>query len=233
VIANPSEKKSTFPAVIPAAAMEKQGTEKQGAVNTPAVAASVAPVIVAAVAPAIAPAATVLTPVVKQPAKPMAAPVVPLPARRANSPRYYLTGDAPIVDAPSIGPKTATRFQQIGLTTVDDLVQADPTEVAAKLNTRHITKEVIQEWQAQSTLMVQVPGLRGHDAQLLVAAGVRDQAALRTSGAIGLLSAVTEVAGTSQGRSILRDSSAPDLKEVTGWITAANQTESSVELKAG
>ncbi len=168
-----------------------------------------------------------------------ALPAVPLPVRAPRSPRYYLKADAPIVDAPSIGPKTATRFQQIGLTTVEDLLRADAAEAALSLNTRHITREVIEEWQAQSTLMVQVPGLRGHDAQLLVAAAVRDQQSLSNAVAAKLLVAVSEIADSSEGRSILRDSSAPDLDEVTSWIAAARlvsetpEMQASPDLKAG
>jgi hypothetical protein len=137
--------------------------------------------------------------------------------------RYYLKSEAPIVDAPSIGPKTAARFNAIGMITVDEFLNADPEMTAGKLAVRHITPDVIREWQAQSRLMVEVPGLRGHDAQLLVAASVETSDQLRESHAAELLDAVTAVTKTPLGKSILRDGSAPDLNEVKSWITAAQQ----------
>jgi hypothetical protein len=70
--------------------------------------------------------------------------------------------------------------------------------------------------------MVEVPGLRGHDAQLLVAANVDTPVQLRDSNAAELLDAVTAVTTTPHGKSILRDGSAPDLEEVESWIAAAH-----------
>ena len=150
---------------------------------------------------------------------------------RPAGPRYYLKAEAPIVDAPSIGPKTASRFHQLGLTTVDDLLQADADDISARMNTRHINSDVIREWQAQSSLMLNVPGLRGHDAQLLVAAKVMTRESLRSIAAEELLDAVSQVAATTQGRSILRDSAPPDLAEVNEWIAAATQAATSMELQ--
>ena len=140
---------------------------------------------------------------------------------RSTAMRYYLKSEAPIVDAPSIGAKTAARFNAIGIITIDEFLNADPEITASKLAVRHITPDVIREWQAQSKLMVEVPGLRGHDAQLLVAANVETSDQLRDSNAAGLLDAVTAVTTTALGKSILRDGSAPDLDEVKSWIAAA------------
>lgn len=165
----------------------------------------------------------------------------PAKSTKTHARRFYLRLDAPIVDAPSIGPKTATRFQQVGLKTISELLEADPDEVARKLSTRHITADVLRDWQAQSTLMVDVPGLRGHDAQLLVAADVRNKPSLQASTPRELLDKVLEVAATAHGRSILRDSAVPDLEEVTEWIagslddtsTKADPAEERIESLAG
>lgn len=162
-------------------------------------------------------------PAMVQPAVAQAAAVkraVAVPDRSAAM-RCYLKSEAPIVDAPSIGPKTATRFNAIGMTTVEEFLNADPEITASKLAVRHITPDVIREWQAQSRLMVEVPGLRGHDAQLLVAARVETSDQLSDSNAAGLLDAVKAVTTTALGKSILRDGSAPDLDEVKSWIAAA------------
>ena len=84
---------------------------------------------------------------------------------------------------------------------------------------------MIREWQAQSKLMVEIPGLRGHDAQLLVAAKVDTPEQLRESNAEELLDAVTAVTTTPLGKSILRDGSPPDLHEVQSWIAASHNDQ--------
>lgn len=229
-----AEKQST---VAPAASMPPAAIP---IVTNPSLADTVVPAVavIAAVAPAVAP--VINKPAISAPKKPEPKTVEPAPleSKQGSSPRetkavietkptsrrFFLRLDAPIVDAPSIGPKTATRFQQIGLKTISELLESDPDEMARKLSTRHITADVLRDWQAQSTLMVEVPGLRGHDAQLLVAADVRNKAGLQTSEASELLDKVLEVAGSAHGRSILRDSSAPDLEEVSEWIAAASDT---------
>lgn len=146
--------------------------------------------------------------------------------------RYFLHAEAPIVDAPSIGPKTAVRFREAGLTTIDDLLKADPSSLASRLAVRHITPDVIRDWQAQASLMISVAGLRGHDAQMLVAAEIRDRSALREASADELCRQMQAIAGTSQGRTILRDSPVPDLAEITGWLTEARRTQETVLPRA-
>lgn len=140
-----------------------------------------------------------------------------------SAPRFYLNADDDIVDAPSIGPKTATRFHAIEMHKVRDFLNADPESTARKLDTRHITAAVVRDWQDQSRLMIDVPGLRGHDAQILVAAGIRNHTALSQSTVRELLKQVIHVAGTTEGKRILRSGAVPDEAEVTEWIAAAQQ----------
>ncbi|MCA9147987.1 MAG: DUF4332 domain-containing protein, partial [Planctomycetales bacterium] len=58
---------------------------------------------------------------------------------RAETLRFYLEPADPIVDAPSIGPKTAERFHAIGVTTVQELLDLDANDAAARINYRRIT----------------------------------------------------------------------------------------------
>jgi len=140
------------------------------------------------------------------------------------APRFFLNLNDDIVDAPSIGPKTATRFQEIEMHKVRDFLNADAEATAKKLSTRHITATVVRDWQDQSRLMIDVAGLRGHDAQILVAAGIRNRTALSQSTVAELLKQVINVAGTTEGKRILRSGAVPDAAEVTEWIASAQQT---------
>lgn len=143
--------------------------------------------------------------------------------------RFYLQRDSSLPEAPTIGPRTAQRLERIGLYTVDDLLQADPDQVAEKLRHRRITGDTIRQWQCQATLVCRIPMLRGHDAQLLVAAGVRRPEELMHYDPRELLGKIDEVVATVEGRRILRGSPAPDLKEIQDWILYANHHR---ELKA-
>ena len=62
-----------------------------------------------------------------------------------------------LVDAPSIGPKTAKRFAKIGITTVAQFLEASPAAVADQLRTRWIKTETIVDWQEQARLVATVP----------------------------------------------------------------------------
>ena len=85
-----------------------------------------------------------------------------------------LDAQAPVVDAPSIGPKTAKRLESLGVKTIADLLALSPQDGEAKIAQRHISAQLILDWQAQAALACTVPGLRSREAQALVACGVHN-----------------------------------------------------------
>lgn len=101
--------------------------------------------------------------------------------------RFSLTGGAPIVDAPSIGPKTAKRFHAIGIHTVSDFLALSPATTAVLLKTKHISAIDIADWQSEAMLACTIPDLKSREAQALVACGMRDIEALSQAdaGALG------------------------------------------------
>lgn len=56
--------------------------------------------------------------------------------------------ESELADAPSIGPKTAMRFQQIGITKIGQFLAADVQQMADQLNTSWIKPELLADWQA-------------------------------------------------------------------------------------
>ncbi len=157
----------------------------------------------------------------QRPAVPPESP--PTNAESEESPRYYLERNRPVVDAPSIGPKTAERLQNVGIETVQDLLDCDPDAVAAQLDVRHVSANTIREWQAQAQLVCDVAGLRGHDAQILVACEINDLDSLSAQNPATLLDRVETFLATTEGERILRGSTRPDLDEVTDWIQSARR----------
>jgi predicted flap endonuclease-1-like 5' DNA nuclease len=143
--------------------------------------------------------------------------------------RFYLQRDAPVVDAPSIGERMEERLQAIGIYTVEDLLNADTEEVASELDHRRVDADTVLQWQQQTTLVCCVPMLRGHDAQLLVAAEVLTPEDLANCDAEDLFGIIEPIALSNEGKRILRGGKLPDLDEVTDWINFAQHTR---ELRA-
>ncbi len=138
--------------------------------------------------------------------------------------RWYLDLDDDVVDAPSIGPKTARRLNRIGIRTVVDLLRADPDEASAELGVRYITPELLTSWQDQARLVCRIPGLRGHDAQILVACNWHDPEDIAEADAEEMLDVVSRFTKTADGERILRSSKPPDLDEVLDWIAWAAES---------
>ncbi len=149
------------------------------------------------------------------------------PATIPFRPRLQLSGSrlsvrAPIVEAPSIGPKTAARFEAIGIETVGDLLEASPATTARRLATRWIDQQRLADWQAQAELMCSVPDLIARDVKLLVGSGCRTPQKLADSDVDGLHKSIARFAVTSDGRRALRGASAPEKEDIARWINSAN-----------
>ena len=146
-----------------------------------------------------------------------------VPAERTGGMRFFLSRTSEVEKAPSIGPRTAQMMETIGVRTIEDLLSMAPDRLAEKLNHRRITSSVIQQWQAQSRLMCQIPELRGHDAQILVACRVTTPENLASKKPAELFAIVEPFSSSKEGERIIRNGRKPDLAEVTEWIQwAAN-----------
>lgn len=144
-----------------------------------------------------------------------------LPTRGKNL-QFYLQLSSPLADAPSIGPKMAERLAVLNLATVEDFLNLDVEAANNKLRSRFITADTLRDWQTQATLVCRIPQLRGHDAQLLVACGIREPGHLIGLDPQSLFTRVDAYSRTPPGERILRNSERPDLAEVTRWIEYAS-----------
>ena len=140
-----------------------------------------------------------------------------------DGPKIYLTREQDVVDAPSIGPKTAEKLNAAGIDCVDDLLKAHPIALAARLDDRHITEQTVIDWQDQALLVCTIPGLRGTGAQLLVGAGYRTTEAMAEADAAELCAAVLAFATGSDGQRVLRDGTPPDIEKIKAWAESARK----------
>jgi hypothetical protein len=145
--------------------------------------------------------------------------------RRADSAetKFYLQLDDDLVAAPSIGRKTAKRFARIGVATVDDFLALRPSVAADGIDARHITAETIRQWQDQAKLVCRIPGLRGHDAQILVGCNYRHPNQIAQADPDAVLAKVEPYIQTRAGQWVVRSGKAPDREEVAGWIANAGR----------
>ncbi len=150
------------------------------------------------------------------------APPRPSVERPAEA-HVYLTESDDLEAAPSIGPKTADRFSEIGIHTVADFLTANPEELADRLNDPHFDAETLLDWQDQAKLVMSVPGLRGTHAQLLVGAGYKTAQAVAEADPLALSANVLKFATTSAGKRVLREGRPPDIEKIKGWVDVAKQ----------
>lgn len=139
--------------------------------------------------------------------------------------RFYLGLDNDIVDAPSIGPRTAERLRAVGVYTVRDLLNCDVDTLAPNITARHITASVLTDWKDQARLVCTVPFLRGTHAQLLVGAGYRTPQRVAAADQSELMSAILRFATTREGQSVLRNGPPPEPEKVDAWVRNAGEAE--------
>jgi hypothetical protein len=149
----------------------------------------------------------------------------PIPVRpsedRGEAGRAYLFESDDLEAAPSIGPKTAERFAAVGVRTVGDFLECDPHTLAEDLDDPHFDSETLIDWQDQAQMVIDVPGLRGTHAQLLVGAGYRTAEAVAEADPVVLSAHVLKFAATSAGKRVLREGRPPDIEKIKGWVDAA------------
>lgn len=145
-----------------------------------------------------------------------------LPSKRPQvQPNFYLKINDDVVDAPSIGPKTAARLQVIDIHTVRQLLDAAPSEVAERLGVGYVTEKTVRDWQDQARLQIEIPRLRGHDAQFLVGCGYRTVEQVVAATPETVLVDLQAFLMTSEGERLFRVGNEPDLDEVKSWIENA------------
>ncbi len=155
-----------------------------------------------------------------------------LGARQMSASSSRITLESDIVDAPSIGPKTAARFYAIGIDTIGDFLAADAAAMADALNAKWMDESVLRNWQAQTRLVLHVPALCGYKAQLLMGIECTTVDQLAAADLDSLYDAVDYFATTDAGTRILRSASPPTREEVAKWIASAAAAETSTTASA-
>ena len=92
---------------------------------------------------------------------------------------------------------------------------------------RYIKADTLSDWKDQTRLMVDAPGLRVLDSQILVGAGIRNVDDLARASAKSVLNAATSFLDTPQGARVLwGGENNVDRQEVESWIGLAKAARS-------
>jgi hypothetical protein len=166
-------------------------------------------------APAAKP--TAVAPATKKPD----APVQTQSTQRPLNAPERLPLEAPVEDAPAIGPMTATRLNAIGCVTVADLLALIPQAAADALEAKHISADDIRRWQTATRLYRSIRTLNQTEAQLLAALGIDSLTALQRAEPEPLAGEIAAFAATPAGQRIIRNAPAPSLGSVQAWIDAS------------
>ncbi|MGE0828613.1 MAG: DUF4332 domain-containing protein [Hyphomonadaceae bacterium] len=134
---------------------------------------------------------------------------------------YLLRGESPIVDAPSIGPKTAKRLNAIGLRTVSDLLAISPATAAVLIDAKHINAADIADWQAEAMLACTLPNLKSREAQALVACDMASAEILAKADAKKLGAALRAWCTGPSAQRIWGSAEAPSDAEAASFIERA------------
>ncbi len=145
-------------------------------------------------------------------------PAAALPAHTSER----ISRDDELSCAPSIGPKTAAAFAEIQIRTIGEFLAAPAASMARRLQKSWITATVLEDWQAQTWLMLRVPGLLSRDVQMLVGVGCRSADQLATADVRQLALLMQDYANTTAGRRALRGAEAADASLISNWIAIAN-----------
>jgi|CXWL01.1.fsa_nt_gi predicted flap endonuclease-1-like 5' DNA nuclease len=160
----------------------------------------------------------------KEPAVPLELPIgAPRAKVDKSPPKFMLDGTAPVEKAPSIGPKTAKRLEAVGVRTIADLLSVSPEDATKEIGARHISAQVIRDWQAQALLACTVPGMKSREAQALVACGVRDAHELAQFDPTELTDAVARWGLSDEGARAWGAAAAPNEDDVATWIERAKR----------
>lgn len=147
----------------------------------------------------------------------------PLAKREKTLPKFTLNEGAPVVQAPSIGPKTAKRLEAVGVKTIADLLAMNAEDGEQQIDARHISAKVIRDWQAQALLACTVPGMKSREAQGLVACGIQDADDLANSDAAQLCEGVAQWGLSEEGQRAWGNAPAPTADDVATWIERAKR----------
>jgi len=128
-----------------------------------------------------------------------------------------------VADVLSLGPRTAGRLMQVGVRTVQELLDASPQATAKRIADRRLSAVAIVAWQNEARLLVTVEGLSWEAAQILVAAGFTRAERIARGSPTAVLAAIEAIWSEESATNRFSATLQPAFADVSGWIAKARQ----------
>jgi len=120
-------------------------------------------------------------------------------------------------DVRGIGPRLAEELKAMGITSVGELITADPATIDEKTR---VSQEMAIHLQATAQLMM-IPGVDENDAELLKEAEVFTMRELAEQDPIQLSGKIREIAKTYVEQGKITESEKPTVEEILSWVKLA------------
>jgi predicted flap endonuclease-1-like 5' DNA nuclease len=137
--------------------------------------------------------------------------------RELASPKPKLTSQSDIKRVRGIGTHLANQLKGIGITSVGELILADPQVIAEKTGT---SRKVLEKLQGRAQLLM-IPGITEKDATLLEELGVTTRKKLAEQDPIELGKKMNGILNDYVQRGRLSEVERPTIEEITSWIKLA------------
>jgi hypothetical protein len=116
-----------------------------------------------------------------------------------------------------IGPRLREELKSIGITSVGELITADPAIIDEKTR---VSREMAERLQATAQLLM-VPGVSENDAELLIEAGVTSRRELASQDLVSLGRKIGEITKTYIEEGKMSEDERPTIEEISSWIRMA------------
>ena len=134
---------------------------------------------------------------------------------------FYLTEKSSFSDFPVLAAETSSLFNRINIHTIGDLLAADATETANRLDHEGITFETVELWQIHMGLMCHIPNLTLDDAQVLAASGIDSPEDLFDADIDALLRSIEDFFRSDHGRRFSHSRSRYSQSRLSSWRGSA------------
>jgi len=131
-----------------------------------------------------------------------------------------------VCDVLALGPRTAGQLATVGIRTVAELVMARPQVIAARIDKKSVTADVLSAWQCEARLILALPQLPTLAVRLLAAARFGSADRITHCTPTELLAAI-ETVQQNNLNGWLAETTLPTITEVGQWIHLAAQTKKS------
>jgi hypothetical protein len=133
------------------------------------------------------------------------------------TPKPLLTSQSDVEIVKGIGPGKGAELKEIGITSVGDLIMADPKVIVDKTGS---TDKTVEKWQGRAQLSM-IPGLKDKDLLLLEDLDIIDRKSLADQDPIELSKKLNAIFKVNLAKGKVSEADKPTIEEIDSWVRSA------------